>query len=265
MSSKLGRLFSLVELLVVVAILAVLISLLMPSLRGVMYSSKKINCSKNLKQITNGLFVYADDNYDFYPSQGLVPRLNQYVVGRLRGNDLGYHSSLPITPLMDPYFNGSIYPTFRCPLTAENWKNVNSGISYDLWFDNNARGAIRNEHEPQGSEIDRSRMMMRMGDSFTMTVDPGNKGRKFNVIAMDQCEHNFNGAWGTIGNHIPPEFSKVAKNRSWWVIRPFPIETNYAIDDGSVLPFKIFPTSSDVYRGRGQDNIVYFPKELASE
>jgi len=60
--------FTLIELLVVVAIIAVLISILVPSLKEAREQAQQIVCMSNKKQVALGLFMYADDYYGAIPA-----------------------------------------------------------------------------------------------------------------------------------------------------------------------------------------------------
>ena len=59
--NKISRRFSLIELMVVVAILVVLISLLLPVLRIARDSSLTVGCAGNLRVVGSGLMMYAQD------------------------------------------------------------------------------------------------------------------------------------------------------------------------------------------------------------
>ena len=56
--------FTLVELLVVISIIALLLSILMPSLQKAREMGKRIVCLQNLKQMTLGWMLYAESNDD---------------------------------------------------------------------------------------------------------------------------------------------------------------------------------------------------------
>ena len=60
--------FTLIELLVVIAIIAILAALLLPALASAKEKSKRIACLNNLRQLTLGTHIYANDNDQKVPT-----------------------------------------------------------------------------------------------------------------------------------------------------------------------------------------------------
>ncbi|MBI5863476.1 MAG: prepilin-type N-terminal cleavage/methylation domain-containing protein [Planctomycetes bacterium] len=77
--------FTLIELLVVVAIIALLISILLPSLKKARDQAKAAVCLSNLKAMGTALQLYKDDNRSFFPGDHLQDgRIGIFTwVGRL--------------------------------------------------------------------------------------------------------------------------------------------------------------------------------------
>ena len=81
--------FTLIELLVVISIIALLLSILMPSLGKAKELSRRVVCASNLHQMAFGLQLYCEDNNGRVPSDGFgVMRLGgrSCEMGRYNSN-----------------------------------------------------------------------------------------------------------------------------------------------------------------------------------
>jgi len=61
------KFFTLLELLIVIAIIALLASLLLPVLKNARRSAHTITCANNFQQLGKAILMYADDNGEFLP------------------------------------------------------------------------------------------------------------------------------------------------------------------------------------------------------
>ena len=101
------RFFSLVELLVVIAVISILAALLLPALQKARDQAKLIHCVSNEKQVATGLLSYADDYNKWGPPVGSSWTYYYMMPGRTL---IGYITQ-PHAPV-----KGSVLPgPYVCP------------------------------------------------------------------------------------------------------------------------------------------------------
>ena len=103
------RAFTLLEVLIVIAILAVLMALLLPALAEVRRAQRRVACTSNLRQLAVGLRMYAQDNRRFPDPSATASPWESVIMGHLESEAV-----------------------LRCPADSELFPGV--GSSYD-WRD----------------------------------------------------------------------------------------------------------------------------------
>lgn len=118
-----NRSFTLVEMLVVIAIICILAGLLMPSLQRAVESGRSAKCGNQHKQMVMGALLYADENNDFLPvsSSSRGPVWIEEIIPYVAPNFLPLKTT-GLTWL--PYFvPGSL---FRCPTVPQSTLNAST-------------------------------------------------------------------------------------------------------------------------------------------
>lgn len=124
--------FTLIELLIVIAIIAILAAMLLPALNNAREKARGISCTSNLKQIGTAFNMYANDNKGCLPPVGPIgyPTTSICWAGLL-AHDLGFPAATAFDrnlTLVNSHIKAN-YPTvFNCPSETKN-RNV---VSYAM-------------------------------------------------------------------------------------------------------------------------------------
>jgi prepilin-type N-terminal cleavage/methylation domain-containing protein/prepilin-type processing-associated H-X9-DG protein len=122
--------FTLVELLVVIGIIAVLISILLPSLAKARQHANNVVCASNLRSIGQGFLFYANEH------KGKLPYAGTGDWDKIWPAQVGMQLGANITRQPDPNqygnINGDYPPVMRCPDAPPEYRGQswNGGFHY---------------------------------------------------------------------------------------------------------------------------------------
>ncbi len=155
--------FTLIELLIVIAIIAVLIALLLPALGQMRKTGRQLSCAARMRQVAIAWSIYGDENQDVavpvQPGRFDDEDQNVYFVGNgdqyrprwfaLLGLSEGlYAFANPSPDREDEHTTTVTNPAFLCP-SVPHWNNTrNYPFGYNHQFLGNAR--FRNNDESAG-------------------------------------------------------------------------------------------------------------------
>lgn len=137
------KLFSLVELLVVIAIIAILAALLLPALNRARDKAKDSDCRGRLKQISSAIIMYGNDFDDYIVPSALRGGADAYW----------YHVLCGINVSGNPFGTEKIlsFPqSFRCPSEPVPMSYMDYGINTNFAGWTNSNGTINYEFRKIG-------------------------------------------------------------------------------------------------------------------
>jgi prepilin-type N-terminal cleavage/methylation domain-containing protein len=89
--------FTLIELLIVIAILAILASLLFPALSRAKASVERVGCINNLKQWGYATRLYSDENGGWLPHESAIDGINTWEITTMHPGRFAWYNVLPET------------------------------------------------------------------------------------------------------------------------------------------------------------------------
>ena len=208
------RAFTLIEMLVVVAILAILVAMLLPALQQARVQAKMVVCLSNLKQTGIGVTTYAGDFSRYYPyrySHG-NPYTKPTIVKKSQFDDLA---------ITDRYMGREIT---NCPLSPAPLDPAE--VIGDPWVETHYQYFW-------GHAFGNGDKLRRLGDSFSFGGDT------FSVLAADQLSDRLNST--SEASHPTQGLAPVVWNNGTLYLKRYdgltntrgPASSNYLMTDGS--------------------------------
>jgi type II secretory pathway pseudopilin PulG len=169
----------LIELLMVIAIIALLASMLLPALRAARSEGNRISCQNNLRQLAVGTQMYAADNEGRLPDNN-PGSTNDWVRGNLLLPTDATNQVLLQQGKLFPYVNHTA--TYHCPADKSQTNGTLRVRSYSM------NGWVGSRYMDTYARPTRFRTFIR--DSELAAVGPANIW-----LMLDEHERSINDAW----------------------------------------------------------------------
>ena len=210
--------FTLLELLVVIAVMSLLLSLMLPALTQARYQANLVACMSNLRQMNLGVMSYAADADGLYPLRLGIWKNQWSALNAIKDHRRPTNDD---RPRLKAYMDLKV---LNCPLGPRPDLDVEMLDTQWIYGGYIMLWGIRYLDHP---------LRARVGDPL---IDPA--GREHRVLAGDADMCDPPQPWRTSLHPVPGYYPSTAGWNEWMIegenARTQPIDLNFLYDDGSV-------------------------------